>query len=557
MKRLAIVFIMVAAGAATNGADAETCGLTLYSGSIDAIDSGSSWTGPCSDDKAHGEGEAQLGNATYEGHAEDGFAHGLGVLKFDDGASYDGAWSKGKFHGYGTLIDPDGDKHAGHWRAGQPHGEGARTNADGTTVRGRWSDGVLVEKFESQDDSRTAAADRDQAMETAAASCKVQVFDELLDWSGSCTGALATRTGEGRSAQGVSYGGTAVDGKAHGQGTVVTSANVRYEGAWLSGLPHGRVTMTWPGGGYHQGEFVNGKRHGKATFRHSDGQMYIARFEDDQMVGEMTPTESVASEPGESAANTLSWDEVLNEKSAVSVEPVDRESAATAEPETWDDFYEDTGTSEDTASPLPDDDGEEGASSAADFGDGTSDYEYGLQDLEKREAAAVRAKRNREKHEQQKADFLAREKLKREEHEKDWWEAERAGNQAQERDALPEPADSSEPVDDSVERAREQAQERAESSRRMFEESQRQLDRSLQMLRQTQKQQRRAYESDTARDALRQAQDLLRQERDLRRIREQQARERQTYEPVGQGGERSEWDLLWVCKNRPDRCSDQ
>lgn len=43
----------------------------------------------------------------YEGDYKDGWFHGFGKLKMDDGVVYEGQFVKGHFHGEGSLIYPN------------------------------------------------------------------------------------------------------------------------------------------------------------------------------------------------------------------------------------------------------------------------------------------------------------------------------------------------------------------------------------------------------------------------------------------------------------------
>lgn len=46
-------------------------------------------------------------NDQYEGETKEGWYHGYGKLKMDNGIVYEGQFVKGQFHGDGKLIYPN------------------------------------------------------------------------------------------------------------------------------------------------------------------------------------------------------------------------------------------------------------------------------------------------------------------------------------------------------------------------------------------------------------------------------------------------------------------
>lgn len=107
------------------------------------------WTGPCIDGRASGEGvltwtSVRLGQRkveTYAGARQDGREHGRGVYTGADGSRYDGDWRLGVKHGHGIWTSPEGNVFVGEYREGLRHGHGVYTLANGSRYEGAWRDG--------------------------------------------------------------------------------------------------------------------------------------------------------------------------------------------------------------------------------------------------------------------------------------------------------------------------------------------------------------------------------------------------------------------------------
>ena len=79
--------------------------------------------------------------AKYKGDVEKGKPHGLGLIRFPDGAKYSGEWKDGKANGKGTFISPNGEKYEWGWVENRKHGFGKSILADGFTFDGEWNYG--------------------------------------------------------------------------------------------------------------------------------------------------------------------------------------------------------------------------------------------------------------------------------------------------------------------------------------------------------------------------------------------------------------------------------
>ena len=80
----------------------------------------STWSGPCADGKASGQGRAEGdGSAFYEGAALAGRPHGQGTADDGRGTRYEGAWRNGVPHGHGVHVK-NGVRYEGEFRDGEP-----------------------------------------------------------------------------------------------------------------------------------------------------------------------------------------------------------------------------------------------------------------------------------------------------------------------------------------------------------------------------------------------------------------------------------------------------
>ena len=105
------------------------------------------WTGPCKDGLADGEGVLTFflsgrEHSRYQGTLKEGWAQGRGMLQHPDGSRYDGEWANSMENGTGRREWPDGSWYEGGWRNGRPHGQGQFRRPDGKIFIGEWVDGV-------------------------------------------------------------------------------------------------------------------------------------------------------------------------------------------------------------------------------------------------------------------------------------------------------------------------------------------------------------------------------------------------------------------------------
>ena len=109
-----------------------------------------SWSGPCKDGFAHGQGKLIWyidgdKKETYEGSMVRGWAEGKGKLTRSDGV-YEGEWKHSLQNGQGHYLHEDGSWYQGSWQNGHPHGHGQMRTPDGRIFSGTWHHGEFEDE---------------------------------------------------------------------------------------------------------------------------------------------------------------------------------------------------------------------------------------------------------------------------------------------------------------------------------------------------------------------------------------------------------------------------
>jgi hypothetical protein len=95
------------------------------------------YKGPCNNGLPHGLGEVRFNNgARLNGEFVDGAVYGEVVYHAADGSIYKGNWEKGKRQGRGTYSWAQGSRYEGEWIDDQRHGEGVFTWSNGNRFVG-------------------------------------------------------------------------------------------------------------------------------------------------------------------------------------------------------------------------------------------------------------------------------------------------------------------------------------------------------------------------------------------------------------------------------------
>lgn len=176
------------------------------------------WTGRCEGGRAQGQGTATYSDyviSTIDGLFIDGNPVGMVKIEYRNGGYYHGEVLDGEPNGFGLNMEAWGEGYEGAWEEGYEHGQGTYISSDGTRMAGVWRKGRGL----------VASWYRDKAT-----GCEVSWAADSnpigqLSWSGEC-----------------------VNGRAHGQGTVLWSdfeyapmrSHVRFDGEFKDGVMQGR-----------------------------------------------------------------------------------------------------------------------------------------------------------------------------------------------------------------------------------------------------------------------------------------------------------------------------
>ena len=77
--------------------------------------------------------------SVYSGEMQGGFRHGMGKMKWQDGACYEGYWNQGFAQGKGIFYHKDGDTYDGEWKSNKCNGFGIYVNkVKDATYEGFW-----------------------------------------------------------------------------------------------------------------------------------------------------------------------------------------------------------------------------------------------------------------------------------------------------------------------------------------------------------------------------------------------------------------------------------
>lgn len=213
-----------------------------------------SWSGPCQDNKASGNGvlvwlEDGKIVGRFAGTMSEGKAEGVGELYFEveDGfAHYSGDFRGSEMHGKGVLVFPDKSKAEGDFRHDRINGFIKATSADGGSYEGEVKDNLPHGKGH-------------------------QINPDGEEYFGTFVNGM--REGEGTLllTNGDIYKGQMKNDLAEGVGELSTADGQNYKGSFKEGLPHGKGVYSAPDGEVARGQFVSGEPEGTIVFTLKDG----------------------------------------------------------------------------------------------------------------------------------------------------------------------------------------------------------------------------------------------------------------------------------------------
>jgi hypothetical protein len=243
-----------------------------------------SWSGPCSNNKATGQGILQWyldgkPNGRYEGEFLDGMSHGKGIDIDGKGNRYAGDFERNKYHGKGVFTfaqgDPrqstegdfrdshvdgvavaiwaNGDRYQGEFRKSLQYGKGVLTRPDGYRYEGDWVDG----KMTGEGVMKLTNGDR---------------------YAGSFVDNKRNGKGVDTYSGGARYDGDHKDDQRHGKGSYVRPDGSRDEGDWVADKLHGNGVRIFANGNRYEGGFVAGEVTGKGISTEKEGYRYEGQW---------------------------------------------------------------------------------------------------------------------------------------------------------------------------------------------------------------------------------------------------------------------------------------
>ena len=129
---------------------------------------------------------------------------------------------------------------------------------------------------------------------STAESCALEFDGKVTHaWVGPCKDGKAYDEGFAILENGT-FSGTAVDGRAHGQGRLTLTDGGRYEGGWARGKRHGWGSGVDAEGDWYEGEYANGKPHGQGSGGSPGGGHHSGQWRNGEPVEEPAAADAVA-----------------------------------------------------------------------------------------------------------------------------------------------------------------------------------------------------------------------------------------------------------------------
>ncbi len=245
-----------------------------------------SWTGPCVNGTAEGEGEMAWTSlkdgqwtkgSRYVGMMKAGRQHGRGKSIYSNGDTREANFLNGDINGDVIYLWTNGDSYLGEWKGSEPHGYGVHISAssrrryegewvngnfyghgrmfwkDGDTYEGAWVDDKLEGrgKFIEKGDSTFIGHYRNNKRNGYGVSLKLD---------------------------GSTYKGAWKDNKRHGRGIRMDGKTKTHVGTFYKGYLHGEGEQNYGKGGSEKGVFEWGKLHGRGVRVEPDGERNEGQF---------------------------------------------------------------------------------------------------------------------------------------------------------------------------------------------------------------------------------------------------------------------------------------
>ena len=264
------------------------------------------WNGPCEDGLATGEGTLS-GPSGYEGIGpmRRGKQHGQWVAHDSLGNVAEGPVVEGKQHGRWVWRYSDGRVLEGRYVEDEKHGQWVERRPDGSCKIREWNQGKLTATHAPRPCGDGSPAEKEAAPSVALdpkcpqnrAGCWVELANQpgchawvlrgwsAPEWSGGCTGVLASGEGVLSWANGAVEEGSYADGKAQGWWTSRFAGGTIKQGFYADGEKHGWWTLRFDNGTVEEGPYADGKAQGWWTSRFADGTVKQGFYADGKRRG--------------------------------------------------------------------------------------------------------------------------------------------------------------------------------------------------------------------------------------------------------------------------------
>ena len=252
------------------------------------------WTGqwipdPITGTEVWAKGDKPNQSVSWSGAAQDGKAHGPGILTWiDDGeiaGRFIGEMVHGKAEGIGELWfrRDDGFIHyTGEIAESEIHGVGIARLPNGTLVQGEFAHDTLNGrvKITREDGSNYTGFVVDNEPHGRGIQITAdgeKYLGEFLEGKREGHGTLVYTNGD-------LYEGEFQNDLPHGTGQIRTVEGGQFTGPFIAGKPHGEGDIVTPSGETTRGPLVNGKPHGDYTLVAADGSTRVETWQHGEKV---------------------------------------------------------------------------------------------------------------------------------------------------------------------------------------------------------------------------------------------------------------------------------